>query len=179
MTDVGTSRFAAGRTGLVVGIPEAEPAVRAWRERFDPSARAGVPAHVTVLFPFLDERRVDERVCSALADALGRQRAFDLRFEGCGRFPGVLYLAPEPDAPLRRLTEMIADRWPETPPYEGRFTEVVPHLTIADGQDDAVLDEIEADLLGTLPITSRVSSVDLMVHDGAKWRERASFALRE
>ncbi|MGW5251444.1 2'-5' RNA ligase family protein [Streptomyces sp. NPDC004012] len=93
MTDVGTSRFAAGRTGLVVGIPEAEPAVRAWRERFDPSARAGVPAHVTVLFPFLDERRVDERVCSALADALGRQRAFDLRFEGCGRFPGVLYLA--------------------------------------------------------------------------------------
>ncbi|MFE4411054.1 hypothetical protein [Streptomyces sp. NPDC056821] len=66
-----------------------------------------------------------------------------------------------------------------SPPYGGKFTEVVPHLTIADGQDDGVLDEIEADLLGKLPITSRVSSVDLMVHDGAKWQERASFSLRE
>ncbi|MGP4084576.1 hypothetical protein [Streptomyces sp. KR55] len=61
----------------------------------------------------------------------------------------------------------------------GEFTEVVPHLTVADGQNDAVLDEIEADLLSKLPFTSRVSSVDLMVHDGAKWLERASFALRE
>ena len=55
----------------------------------------------------------------------------------------------------------------------------MPHLTIADGQDDAALDEIEADLVSKLPFTSRVSSADLMVHDGAKWQVRASFALRE
>ncbi len=108
---------------------------------------------------------------------LDSHRAFDLRFESCGRFPGVLYLAPEPGTQLRRLTEAIADRWPEAPPYGGQFAEIVPHLTVADGQDDAVLDEIEADLLGRLPFTSRISSVDLMVHDGAKWHERASFAL--
>ncbi|MGW9032771.1 2'-5' RNA ligase family protein [Streptomyces sp. NPDC055722] len=179
MADDSTSRFQAGQTGLIVRFPDAEPAVRAWRERFDPSARAGVPAHVTVLFPFLDESRIDARVCSTLADMLGRHHAFDLRWEGCGRFPGVLYLAPEPDTQLRRLTEVIADRWPEAPPYGGKFTEVVPHLTIADGQDDGVLDEIEADLLGKLPITSRASSVDLMVYDGAKWQKRASFALHD
>lgn len=89
----------------------------------------------------------------------------------------MLYLAPEPGTQLRRLTEVIADRWPEAPPYGGQFAEIVPHLTVADGQDDAVLDEIEADLLGRLPFTSHVSSVDLMVHDGAKWHEHASFAL--
>jgi 2'-5' RNA ligase len=177
MTHDSTSRFQAGQTGLIVKIPEAEPFVRAWRERFDPSARAGVPAHVTVLFPFLDESRIDARVCSALADVLGSHHAFDLRFERCGRFPGVLYLVPEPDAQLRRLTEVSVDRWPDAPPYGGRFTEVVPHLTLADGHEDAVLDEIEADLIGRLPFASRVSSVDLMVHDGAKWQERASFAL--
>ncbi|WP_251096400.1 2'-5' RNA ligase family protein [Streptomyces sp. Caat 7-52] len=177
MADDSTSRFEAGQTGLIVRIPDAEPAVRAWRERFDPSARAGVPAHVTVLFPFLDESRIDARVCSALSETLGSHRAFDVRFESCGRFPGVLYLTPDPDTPLRRLTEVIADRWPETPPYGGQFTEIVPHLTVADGQDDAVLDEIEADLLGRLPLTARVSSVDLMVHDGARWHERESFAL--
>lgn len=91
----------------------------------------------------------------------------------------MLYLAPEPDAQLRVLTEVIAERWPEAPPYGGQFSEIVPHLTVADGQDDEVLDQIEAELLSKLPFTSRVSSVDLIVHDGANWQERASFALLE
>ncbi|MFJ5270936.1 2'-5' RNA ligase family protein [Streptomyces sp. NPDC088358] len=76
-----------------------------------------------------------------------------------------MYLVPEPDTPFRRLTEEIADRWPESPPFGGRFDELVPHLTIAQGQDDAVLEEAEAGLRGRLPVTARVSSVDLMVHD--------------
>ncbi|WP_030721250.1 2'-5' RNA ligase family protein [Streptomyces sp. NRRL S-237] len=177
--DSTTSAFRAGQTGLIVRIPEAEPSVRGWRERLDPSAQAGVPAHVTVLFPFLDESRTDALVHSALADVLGGHQAFDLRFERCGRLPEVLYLVPEPDTRLRQLTEAIADRWPEAPPYGGRFADVVPHLTIAQGQEDAVLEEIEADLAGWLPFTSHVASVELMVHDGVKWQERASFALGE
>ncbi|MET9886502.1 2'-5' RNA ligase family protein [Streptomyces sp. NPDC006430] len=177
MADDSTSTVPAGRTGLIVRIPEAEPAVRAWRERLDPSARAGVPAHVTVLFPFLDESRIGPLVHSALAAVFGSHQAFDLQFERCGRLPDVLYLVPEPDTRLRQLTEAIADRWPEAPPYGGRFTEIVPHLTIAQGQEDAVLEEIEADLVGRLPFTSHVSSVELMVYDGTKWQERASFAL--
>ncbi|MER5202472.1 2'-5' RNA ligase family protein [Streptomyces sp. NPDC002825] len=180
MTHDRTSTFQAGQTGLIVRIPEAEPSVDGWRERFDPSAQAGVPAHVTVLFPFLDESRIDAHVHSALADVLGKHQAFDLRFERCGRLPGgVLHLVPEPDTQLRQLTEAIADRWPEAPPYGGRFTEIVPHLTIAQGQEDAVLEEIEAHLSGRLPFTSHVASVQLIVHDGAKWQERASFALGE
>ncbi|MFJ9343034.1 2'-5' RNA ligase family protein [Streptomyces sp. NPDC101733] len=179
MADDSGSTFQAGRTGLIVRVPEAEPAVRGWRERLDPSAQAGVPAHVTVIFPFLDESRIDSLVCSALADVLGRHQAFDLRFERCGRLPEVSYLVPEPDTQLRQLTEAVADRWPEAPPYGGRFTEIVPHLTIAQGQGEAVLEEIEADLAGRLPFTSRVSSVELLVHDGTQWRERASFALGE
>ncbi|MCX4781958.1 2'-5' RNA ligase family protein [Streptomyces sp. NBC_01264] len=122
---------------------------------------------------------MDRLVHAALEDVLGRHQAFDLRFERCGRLPDVLYLAPEPAAPLLRLTEAIADCWPEAPPYGGRFAEIVPHLTIAQGQADAVLEEIEADLGGRLPLTSRVSSVDLMVHDGTEWRVRASFALAD
>ncbi|MFI0155849.1 2'-5' RNA ligase family protein [Streptomyces lydicus] len=179
MADDSTSRFQAGQTGLIVRVPDAEPAVRTWRKQFDPSARAGVPAHITVLFPFLDETRIDASVRSTLADVLGKHSAFDLRFERCGRFPGVLYLVPEPDTQLRRLTEVIAERWPEAPPYGGKFTETVPHLTVADDQGDAVLDEVAANLLGKLPFTSRVSSVDLMAYDGAKWQERTSFALPE
>ncbi|MFJ9809057.1 2'-5' RNA ligase family protein [Streptomyces sp. NPDC101158] len=177
MADDRTSAFRTGQTGLIVRIPEAEPSVRGWREQLDPSARAGVPAHVTVLFPFLDESRMDALVHSALAEVLGSHPAFDLRFERCGRLPGVLCLVPEPDTQLRALTEAIADRWPEAPPYGGRFADVVPHLTIAQGQDDAVLEEIEADLADGLPFTSHVASVELIVHDGTQWQGRASFPL--
>ncbi|GHI82905.1 2'-5' RNA ligase family protein, partial [Streptomyces xanthophaeus] len=87
------------------------------------------------------------------------------------------YLLPEPDTQLRQLTEAIADHWPEAPPYGGRFTEIVPHLTIAQGQEDAVLEEIEAGFADRLPFTSHVASIELMVHDGVQWQERASFAL--
>ncbi|MEU1466306.1 2'-5' RNA ligase family protein [Streptomyces sp. NPDC005727] len=172
-----SSEFQAGQSGLIVKVPEAEPAVQAWRDRLDPSARAGVPAHVTVLFPFLDESRIDSDTCAAISEVIGRQEAFEARFEHCGRFPGVLYLAPEPDASFRRLTEAVADRRPEAPPFGGQFIDVVPHLTIAQGQGDAVLEEAEADLHGRLPVIARVSSVDLMVHDGSRWQQRASFAL--
>lgn len=169
----------AGRTGLIVKIPEADPAVRAWRERLDPSAGVGVPAHVTVLFPFLDERRIDSDTRTALGEVIGRHRPFETRFARCGGFPGILYLAPEPEAPFRRLTEAIADRWPEAPPFGGQFDDVVPHLTVAQGQDTAVLAEVETDLRRRLPVTASVSAVELMVYDGARWRLRASFPLQE
>ncbi|MFE1314740.1 2'-5' RNA ligase family protein [Streptomyces sp. NPDC058755] len=178
MTDNDSHRFQAMQSGLIVKVPEAEPAVRMWRERLDPSAGAGVPAHVTVLFPFLDASRIDEGVCAAIGEVLDRHQSFEVRFEHCGRFPGVLYLAPEPDTPFRRLTESIVERWPENPPFGGQFDDVVPHLTVAQGQDEAVLEKVESDLLGSLPIVARVSSVDLLVHDGTRWRQCVAFPLR-
>ncbi|GAA1227233.1 2'-5' RNA ligase family protein [Kitasatospora nipponensis] len=173
----GTDRFQAGQSGLVVRIPAGEPAVRAWRERLDPSARAGVPAHVTVLFPFLDESRLDATVHAALAGTVAAHPAFEVRFARCERFPGVLFLVPEPDLPFRRLTEAIVERWPEAPPFGGRFDDNVPHLTLAQHEDGAVLDEVEAGVGALLPVTARVASVELLVHDGTAWQARASFPL--
>jgi len=162
-----------------VRIPAAEPTVARWRERLDPAAGEGVPAHVTVLFPFLPASGIDGATLAALGEVLGRHASFDVRFERCARLPGLLYLAPEPDTPFRRLTGAITDRWPETPPYGGKFDDVVPHLTVAQRQENlAVLEEVEADLNGRLPFTAQVSSVDLVVHDGTRWQHRMSFPLR-
>lgn len=172
-----SGRFAGGQTALVVSVPEAEASVRPWRKRFDPAARAGVPAHVTVVFPFLHASLVDAATYAALDQLFGRHGAFDVRFEECGRFPGVLYLAPVPDAPFRRLTDAVVERWPQAPPYGGKY-DPHPHLTVAQGQDEAVLDEIEAGLRPRLPFTARVPTVDLVAHSGTEWQYRASFPLR-
>jgi hypothetical protein len=80
----------------------------------------------------------------------------------CGRFPGVLYLAPEPDAGFRSLTGAVAAQWPEAPPYGGRFADVVPQLTIAHSQDDEALDLLESEVRARLPISARIESVQLM-----------------
>ena len=158
-------------------MPEAEPAVGTWRRRLDPTTQAGVPDHVPVLFPFLPPNHIDDGVCAALDELIGGHRPFDVRFATCGRFPGVLYLTPDPDTPFRRLTEAVVERWPEAQPYGGKY-EPVPHLTVAQTQDETLLVEAETDLGAGLPIAARVSTVDLVVFNGERWEGRASFALR-
>ncbi|MFJ5230921.1 2'-5' RNA ligase family protein [Kitasatospora sp. NPDC088391] len=171
------AEFRAGQTGLVVQVPEAEAAVACLREEYDPGARAGVPAHVTLHFPFLDAAAVDGPVLAALRALFAGHRAFDVRFAACGRFPGLLYLAPDPDGPLRALMAALAARWPEVPPFGGRFTELVPHLTVAHHPDPARLDLIEAALAPRLPVTTRITAAHLLTHDGTRWQRGASFPL--
>ncbi|MGI5155082.1 2'-5' RNA ligase family protein [Microbispora sp. CA-102843] len=171
--------FEIGETALVVEVPSAEPLVRGLRERYDSSAAYGMPAHVTVLYPFLPRERLDDGVLAALRELFAARRPFEVVFGGVGRFPGVLYLAPEPDGPLRELTEAVAGRWPEAPPYGGGFGDVVPHLTVAEGLGGEVDGGVAADLASGLPVTTLVSGVTLRVFDGESWRAEGFFPLGE
>ncbi|MEU2201967.1 2'-5' RNA ligase family protein [Isoptericola sp. NPDC019482] len=172
-----SARFGTGQTALVVVVPEAEPVVGWLRGDLDEAAAYGVPAHVTVLFPFLPAEALDATVLEALRDVVGAHAPFDATFAGCGRFPGVLYLVPEPDASWRALLAAVAARFPEAPPYGGAFDDVVPHLTVADGQDPDVLDGAAAAVAPRLPVRTRVREVTLLVFDGERWRRRADFPL--
>lgn len=166
-----------GQTALLAVVEEVEPLVGLWRRRFDSSASAGVPAHVTVLVPFLDVDRIDAAVIDDLRTLISRHGPFAVRFGGCRRFPDVLYLEPIPDQPFRALTEAVAARWPETPPYGGQFADVVPHLTVAHSQKPHVFDEVEAALTARLPVAAYISSVSLFVCDGERWDRHAEFPL--
>lgn len=92
--------YVPGDTALIMPVPQAEPAVGGWRARHDESARHGVPAHVTVLVPFLPAERIDADVADALGELVGSVPRFDVRFAAFARFPdGVLYLEPDPSRP--------------------------------------------------------------------------------
>lgn len=162
---------------MLATVEAVEPLVERWRQRFDPSASAGIPAHATVLFPFLDGDRISTAVIDDLRTLIGEHAPFAVRFQECRRFPGVLYLAPEPDQPLRALTETIVARWPEAPPYGGQFAEVIPHLTVAYSQQIRDLDEVEAALATRLPATATISSVTMFESDGKRWQRRADFPM--
>lgn len=145
--------------------------------RFDASAAVGMPAHVTVLAPFLDIDRCTEPVLAELGAVIGAHRPFAVRFDRCGRFPDVLYLAPEPDQPFRALTSAVAARWPEAPPYGGQFAKVIPHLTVAHRQAPEVFDQVETAFAAQLPVEATVSSVSLFVSNGHTWQRRTEFPL--
>jgi 2'-5' RNA ligase len=157
----------------VVSVPAVEPLVSGWRERFDSSAAQGMPAHITVLYPFLDDGRLTSSVLAKLAGLCAQSPVLDVEFRRIGRFPAVLYLDPEPAEGLRWLTANLAEQWPEAPPYGGRFDEAIPHLTIAQGACDEVMAGIESDLLRALPVRTRLVEACLYVFDGTRWRPRA------
>jgi 2'-5' RNA ligase len=168
-------------TALVILVPEAEALVKECREKYDPSATEGMPAHVTVLYPFKTLEQIGEDVVVVLHSLFSRHPRFRFSLGEMQRFPTALYLAPHPGTPFKTLTRAVADRYPETPPYGGTFSEIVPHLTIAHVNDAHRLDEISDEFHraagGKLPIQGYAEKVWLMAKQEGMWSPRLSFAL--
>jgi 2'-5' RNA ligase len=166
------------RTALVALVPEAEPLVETHRQRHDPTAKAGMPAHVTVLYPWLSADALDAASLADLGDVLGRRQAFEVTFGEFGRFPQTLWLAPRPADPFLALTGAVTERWPDFPPYGGEFESVVPHLTVGDAVDPDALADVVADVAPSLPVTARIEQVALMTpNGGGHWQQHSTFRL--
>ena len=167
-------------TALIVAVPEAEPAVGRFRERYDSSAAVGVPAHVTLLYPFLAPGAVSVGDIAALTTLFATTPSFDVVFARCRRFgTRVLWLAPEPDEPFLDLMARLFERWPECPPYQGTIApaDVVPHLTISDSTEGDHLDRVELAVAASLPVRSRVTEALLIENRTGRWTTRERFAL--
>jgi 2'-5' RNA ligase len=155
------------RTALIVAVPEAEPAVGEHRLKHDWSAARGVPAHITILFPFVESDDVDE---DALADLFASLPSFEFTLDRVERFDGgIVWLHPEPSELFAQLTAAVWRRWPDYPPYEGAHATVIPHLTVSETPLAFELAE---------PIASRATEVTLIEEqpDG-RWTTRRRFPL--
>ena len=168
-----------GDSAVIVPVPDLDPLAGPVRDRYDPAAAEGVPAHVTIGYPFLPLTAVDDDVVAALTELVAAESAPVVTFAGCRRFPGVLWLDPQPADPFVRLTRALVARWPEAPPYGGRFgDDVVPHLTLTSTADLAAQDEVERDLAASLPVRTTLTEAVLLGFDGARWTVRHRFPFR-
>jgi 2'-5' RNA ligase len=122
-------------SAFVVRVPEAEPHVSHLRWQFDPAAKLGMPAHITLLFPFASPERIDSAVVEQARKVVAGVHAFAFSLVRISRFPDALYLVPEPSGPFVALTERLVRQFPEFPPYGGQYRGVVPHLTVARGSE--------------------------------------------
>lgn len=179
-------------SALLLPVPAAEQAVGPHRAALDASAADGVPAHFTVLYPFLPAASVDEPVLGRVRGIVGSVRRFSLTLARVAWFgESVLWLAASDEAPLRALTAACHAAFPSCAPYGGRHADVVPHLTIGhagdhlDGDPLPALRAAEADVRKRLPIVTEATEVILMAGpspDGraapAPWTTLARFPLR-
>jgi 2'-5' RNA ligase len=119
----------------------------------------GVPAHVTVLYPFAPPNEVDDSVVSRLKAVFASAAPFDCAFDRCAWFgEDVLWLAPDRDQPFRDLTNRVAAEFLSYLPYGGEHGEVIPHLTIGESRRGTTDDlrSAEADVRRKLPIAARI-----------------------
>ena len=140
-----------------------------------------MPAHITLLYPFKPPNEFGATVLADLRQCFAGFAAFHFSLATIRRFPGVLYLAPEPEAPFRRLTLAIWDRYPGTPPYGGKHADVVPHLSVAQLADEQRLGQVDRDFRckarGEMPIAATATEVALMDTRPGRWQVRATLRL--
>jgi len=152
-----------GESAIIVPV-QVPVAVNRLRDRMDPSAAQGVPAHVTLIYPFMPVDGLKDDVRRRIEQIVASEPAFSFTLASMGRWPNVVYLAPEPAEPFRRLTRALAEAFPAYPPYEGAHDDVVPHLTIAQDVPADYYAAAEHALAGMLPLRDVAREAWLIGH---------------
>ena len=169
-----------GESALVVLIPAADRVVAELRHHLDENATIGVPAHVTVLSPWLAPELIDDTVLAQLTQLFAAVDGFEVTFAETNWFgSNVLWLAPADDRPFLGLTDRLFAAFPDHPPFERRFDDIVPHLTVRSGRPLPDLQRAERDVRSRLPISAGITSVALLTRaDGeSAFSQRATFPL--
>lgn len=160
-------------SAVVVELPELDAVIDEFRQALDPSRLWGMPAHFTVLYPFVLPEDVDDAVLSRLEAAAKRVRPFDAEFDDFGWFADhVLWLAPSHPEQFGSLIRQMTNAFPECPPYAGAFDQVVPHVTIGEGGEVDPLHAATDAIRPQLPLKVRIKSLSLMVgsQEPGSWR---------
>jgi 2'-5' RNA ligase len=172
----------ATETAVLVLVPEAEGAVGTHRAHLDVAASWGVPAHLSVVYPFVPPEDVDDHVLAELGAAVATVPAFDCAFRRTAWFGAdVVWLAPEPDGPFVQLIRAVVAAFPTHQPYGGIHGEPVPHLTIGERRlgSTAELTAAERAVRGQLPLLAQVDRAVLLAgrHERDSWRPVADVPL--
>ena len=165
---------------IMVAVPEAEPFVARLRARYDPSAKRGLGAHVTVLHSNLPSDRVDSIAREQIVAAVSLIAPFEYWLTRVARFPGTVYLAAEPVAPFvdlhRRLTAALLMGERE---QQGKEP-LIPHVSVVrkSAFDDC---DVAAELATMLeqhgPISCVCKGIVLLENSSGCWRPLQEFAL--
>jgi lincosamide nucleotidyltransferase A/C/D/E len=158
-------------TALVVVVAEAEPVLAA----AGLTDMDGMPAHVTIVTPFLPAPDIGAAHRAALRTLAAQHAAFPVEFTVIGRFPDSVHLRPDATPAFLTLEHAVRRRWPYLP--EPAHGPMVPHLTVAYAVGTEA-DEVAAVVGPLLPVRTTVDRLTLLAFDRRTgWRVDEEFAL--
>lgn len=167
-------------SAFAVKVPAAEPIAADLRRRFDPTVALGVPAHITLLVPFMDPALITDEVLARARRVLQCTAPFSFVLGKVERFPETAYLAPEPTAPFIEMTRALVKEFPDFPPYDGAHDDIVPHLSVAHGNalhaEEAAI-ELQARLLASGAVHANCIEVALIENSSGRWQDFHVFPL--
>ena len=162
----------AGRPASAVIVRARLPAgLERLRRRSVADAEEGVPAHLTLLYPFVEPASLDIVVRRTIAAVAARHAAFDYRLDRAARWPDTIYVAVAPVEPFVALQDDLARAFPRYPIYgEPPGFEFVPHVTIAEGSSTDDPATARDPGWTDLPRAASASAIEVIASDGGGWR---------
>ena len=132
--------------------------------------RRGIPAHVSLLYPFVDAVQVTPDLVARLTEDCAGVRGLPVRFARAEARPGIVLTGPEPAGPLAAVARRLWAGWPEHPPYGGQYgPEPDLHVTLALGGSAGIAREAGRGL----PVECVLGAAWLVELTAGGWRPRA------
>lgn len=161
------------RTLLALLVPDAEPLVGDLRARLDPSARLGLGAHITLVYPFLDSMAITDDVVERLRHVARQHAPVSFVLDEVGTFPSTVWLAPRPADALVSLSAALESAFPDRPTTGRVFERFVPHLSVARnirGDRDAVVATLEDRLRSVRGVVCACANIHVMKRTDEGWQ---------
>jgi 2'-5' RNA ligase len=152
-----------------VGLPSALDRLR---RRHVADAADGIPAHVTLLYPFIAPHALDRGVRATIASIARRHAAFDYVLGGPARWPDTIYAAIDPVQPFLAIHRELSRAYPDYPVYSRPAPfELIPHVTIAEGASAVDPSVMTEPAWSSLPARRRARALEVIASDGrGRWR---------
>ena len=158
-----------GETALIFRV-ELPPELEELRRQSASGASEGLPAHITLLYPFVAPESIDSSLQARLTEIAMSHHRFTYRLTGPHRWPNILYASVEPQTLCVALQADLARAFPKHPLHGGLF-DFSPHVTIAEGAaaESATIVGHRAwnDLSEAAPM--RAEAIEFIVRTAGNW----------
>lgn len=140
------------------------------RRRCVAQAAIGLPAHATMLYPFVAPERLGPAVRARLAGVARRHSPIAYLLDGPRQWPDVVYLSLDPAEPFVALQRDLGREFPGFPIYGPAFDlDFVPHVTIAEEGAECV--PLDHPAWRTMPRPAGAAAIEVIARAGERpWR---------
>lgn len=153
-------------SAVIIPVLQADGLLRRWRAGWEPPAPVGIPACITLAYPFLRPEELGPATLRDLAGIFGTTAPINARLAGVVRRPGAVHLEVDPPEVFEALAQRVEDAFPQSRAPRGGT--LVPHLTALRHADPAVLGEAATEIAALLPRDVAIAEAWLVQAAGAK-----------